>query len=119
MLHFGVIFGARFANRCDYVDFLVIFFRSRKNERKRSSQGGDMRSAHAGAGFVRVGRCRFGTVLGSILESFWEPRAPLYSFLVARVAKKRVTKGRVTKKRKTGEILGAGRGGEQPIALDV
>ena len=38
--HFGGHFGARFANRSDYVDFLVIFFRSRKNERKRSSPGG-------------------------------------------------------------------------------
>ena len=38
--HFGGHFGAMFANRSDYVDFLVIFFRSRKNERKRSSPGG-------------------------------------------------------------------------------
>ena len=38
--HFGGHFGARLANRKDYVDFLVIFFRSRKNERKRSSPGG-------------------------------------------------------------------------------
>ena len=54
------------------------------NERKRSSPGGgDMRSAHAGACFVRVGPRRF----GSVLESFWEPSAPLYSFLVARVTK--------------------------------
>ncbi len=30
--------------------------------------GGDRRSAHAGAGFVRVGRCRFGSILDSILE---------------------------------------------------
>jgi hypothetical protein len=46
-----------------------------------------MQSVHAGACFVRVGRCRFGSFLGSILESFWEPSSPLYSFLVALVAK--------------------------------
>ncbi len=46
-----------------------------------------MQSAHAGACFVRVGRCRLGSILGSILESFWEPSSPLYSFLVALVAK--------------------------------
>ena len=55
-----------------------------------------MRSAHAGAGFVRVGRCHFGSILGSILEAFWGPGSLLYSFLVARVAntgqKKRVNK---------------------------
>ncbi len=45
-----------------------------------------MRSAHAGACFVRVGRCRFGSILGSILESFWESSSPLYSFWGARVA---------------------------------
>ena len=44
--------------------------------------GGDMQSAHAGAGFVRVSSCRLGAVLGSILGAFWEPRSPLYSFLV-------------------------------------
>ena len=49
--------------------------------------GGDMRSAHAGACFVRVGSRRFGSILGSILKSFWEPSSPLYSFVVAPVAK--------------------------------
>ena len=44
--------------------------------------GPDMQSAHAGACFVRVGSCRLGTILGSILGAFWEPRSPLYSFLV-------------------------------------
>ena len=46
-----------------------------------------MQSDHACACFVRVGRCRLGSILGSILESFWEPSSPLYSFLVALVAK--------------------------------
>ncbi len=90
--HFGLLLGAlgehfwghcgsTFRNRRDYVDFLVPFFRSRKKERKRGSPGGgDMRSAHAGACFVRVGPRRFGSILGSILESFWEPSSPLYSF---------------------------------------
>ncbi len=65
--HFWGKFGPKFRNRMDYVDFLVPFFRSRKKERKRSSPGGgDMRSAHAGACFVRVGRCRVGSILGSI-----------------------------------------------------
>ncbi len=44
--------------------------------------GEAMRSAHAGACFVRVGTCRPGTVLGSILGAFWEPKSTLYSFLV-------------------------------------
>ncbi len=46
-----------------------------------------MQSDYACACFVRVGRCRFGSILGSMLESFWEPSSLLYSFLVARVAK--------------------------------
>ncbi len=41
-----------------------------------------MQSAHAGACFVRVGTCRPGTVLGSILGAFWEPKSALYSVLV-------------------------------------
>ncbi len=32
-----------------------------------------MQSVHAGACFVRVGRCCLGSILGSILESFGEP----------------------------------------------
>ena len=35
--------------------------------------GVDMQSVHAGACFVRVGRCCLGSILGSILESFGEP----------------------------------------------
>jgi hypothetical protein len=46
-----------------------------------------MQSDRACACFVRVGRCRLGSILGSILESFWGPRSPLYSFVVALVAK--------------------------------
>ncbi len=41
-----------------------------------------MQFAHAGACFVRVCSCRPGSVLGSILGAFWEPKSPLYSFLV-------------------------------------
>ncbi len=84
--HFWGHFGQQIRNRRDYVDFLVPFFWSRKKEQKRSSPGGgDMRSAHAGACFVRVGRCRVGSILGSILEPFWELRSVLYSFWAARV----------------------------------
>ena len=39
-----------------------------------------MQSVDACACFVRVGRCCLGSILGSILESFWEPGGPLYSF---------------------------------------
>ena len=67
---FGVILPPKIEIGGDYVDFLVPFFRSLKKERKRGSPGGDMRSAHAGACFVRVGPRRFGSILGSVLESF-------------------------------------------------
>ncbi len=49
--------------------------------------GVDMQSDNACACFVRVGRCRFGSILGSILETFGGPSSLLYSFLVAQVAK--------------------------------
>ena len=45
-----------------------------------------MQSDHASACFVRVGRWRLGSILGSILESFWEPSSLLYSFLGALAA---------------------------------
>ena len=51
-----------------------------------SIRGANIGSAHASACFVRVHRCRLGSILGSILESFWEPSLLLYSFLVALVA---------------------------------
>ena len=38
-----------------------------------------MQSDNACVCFVRVGCCRFGSILDSILESFWEPSSPLYS----------------------------------------
>ena len=38
--HFGGNFGAMFANRSDYVDFFVIFFRSRKMSENGAPQGG-------------------------------------------------------------------------------
>ena len=65
--------------------------------RKRSEHGapgggGGMRSAHAGVCFVRASPCHVGSILGSILESFREPSSPLYSVLVALVAKTRSQK---------------------------
>ncbi len=42
-----------------------------------------MQSVHAGTCFVRVGRCRLGSILTSMLGSFWEPSPPLYSTLKA------------------------------------
>ena len=86
--HFGSHVGGRFANRSDYVYFFVCVFPvQEKGAKTELPRGGGMRSAHAGACFVRVGPRRFGSILGSILESFWEPSSPLYSFLVALVAK--------------------------------
>ena len=63
-------------------------------------KGGDMQSDNACACFVRVGRCRFGSILGSILESLWEPSSLLYSFLVARVAETGPPKGCTTNNKK-------------------
>ncbi len=57
-----------------------------KRSENGAPQGGDMRSVHAGARFVRIDRCCLGSILGSILEWFWEPSSQLYSFLVAEVA---------------------------------
>ena len=45
-----------------------------------------MQSGDACACFVRVGRSRLGSILGSILGSLWEPGSALYSFWVALVA---------------------------------
>ena len=42
-----------------------------------------MQSVHARAGFVRVGHASIGSIWDSILESFGEPRWPLYSLWVA------------------------------------
>ena len=47
------------------------------------TEGSDVRSVHAGACFVRVGSPRFGSILTSIFEPFWEPSWPLYCFWVA------------------------------------
>ncbi len=68
--------------------FGVLFLDSEKEPKRSSPGGGDMRSAHAGACFVRVGPRRVGSILGSILEAFWEPSSPLYSLWVALVAKR-------------------------------
>ena len=79
--HFWGHFGPKFRKRRDYVDFWVPFFWSLQKAPKRSSQGGGhMRSAHARACFVRVGPLRFGSILGSILESFGLPNLSYTSF---------------------------------------
>ena len=56
------------------------------SENGASKGGVDMQSDHACACFVRVGRGRLGSILGSILESFWEPSSLLYSSVGALVA---------------------------------
>lgn len=47
----------------------------------------DRRVCDACRCFVRVGHHCFGSILGTILESFWELHSLLYSFLVAPGAK--------------------------------
>ena len=70
-----------------YVVFGDFFSVSKKAVKIELPKGGaDVQSDNACACFVRVGRCRFGSILGSILESFWGPSSLLYSFLVAGVA---------------------------------
>ena len=60
----------------------MFFSHSEKGAKTELPKGGvDMQSAHAGACFVRVGSCRPGSVLGSILGAFWEPKSPLYYLL--------------------------------------
>ena len=69
-------------------DVWLLLFGLLKSSENGAPQGGaDMQSDNACACFVRVGCCRFGSILGSILESFWGPSSLLYSFLVAQVAK--------------------------------
>ncbi len=46
----------------------------------------DMQSAHTRVCFVRVGSCRLGTILGSILGAFWGARSPQNYFLVTQGA---------------------------------
>ena len=49
------------------------FWDSKKAVQMELPKGGvDMQSDNACACFVRVGRCHFGSILGSILESFLE-----------------------------------------------
>ncbi len=82
-VHFGGHFGACFVKWTFFKLFLEVFFGLWKRSENGAPQGGvDMQSAHAGACFVRVGTCRPGTVLGSILGAFWEPKSALYSVLV-------------------------------------
>ena len=93
---FGVILDQNFEIGGIMSTFWCPFFGLGKRRENWAPQGGvDMRSAHAGACFVRVGPRRFGSILGSILESFWEPSSPLYSFLVDPVAKTGSQKRRV------------------------
>ncbi len=61
--------------------------RTKNTEFPHPSGTMDMQSEHACACFVRVGRRRRGSILGSILVVFCEPSSPLYSFLVAMVTK--------------------------------
>ena len=88
--------------------------------------GVDMQSDNACACFVRVGRCRFGSILCSILESFGGPSSLLYSFWVARVAKqahKREAKQKNRKLMKTdltrayGELQLTGPGAPETVKL--
>ena len=70
--HFGGHFGAVFSNRSDYVDLLFGFWGPGTMSKNGGTQGGvDMQSVHACACFVRIGRCCLGSILGTILESFW------------------------------------------------
>ena len=77
---FGVILAQHFEIGGIMSTFWCPFSGLGKRSDNRAPRGGDMRSAHAGACFVRVGPRRFGSVLGSILESFWESGGTLYSF---------------------------------------
>ncbi len=82
-VHFGGHVGACFVKWTFFKLLLEAFFGLWKRSENGAPQGGvDMQSAHAGACFVRVGTCRPGTVLGSILGAFWEPKSALYSVLV-------------------------------------
>ena len=84
---FGVILTQHFEIGGIMSTFWCPFSGLGKRSKNGAPQGGDMRSAHAGACFVRVGPRPFGSILSSILESFWEPSWPLYFFFVAQVAK--------------------------------
>ncbi len=84
---FGVILAQHFEIGGIMSTFWCPFCGLGKRSESGAAQGGDKRSAHAGACFVRVGPRRVDSILGSILESFWEPSSPLYSFWGALVAK--------------------------------
>ncbi len=74
-------------------------------------------SAHAGACFVRVGRGRLDSLLGSILESFWGPSSPLYSFLVdlgCKLVEKKGSQKKTVKKFIDEIRLSPGKGGRVP-----
>ena len=65
---FFVTFRKIFSKVCFYVDFSVSFSSAPFwTENDHSKRGVNIGSAHAGACFVRVGRCRLGSILGSIL----------------------------------------------------
>ena len=61
--HFWVHFGANFSKLTFLIRFLVIFSDSKKAVKMELPKGGDMQSDNACACFVRVGRCRFGSIL--------------------------------------------------------
>ncbi len=111
----GSPFGIILVRDCEIGGIMSTLWCPLSGLRKRSNNrapkgGGDMRSAHAGACFVRVGPRRCGSVLGSILESFWEPSAPLCSLWVARVTKTGSQK-RGSKNKKSWWNLGCRAGG--------
>ncbi len=82
----GSLFGY-FLQNISKVSFYVVFLSYFPSvpfwiENGPSKRGVNIGSAHAGVCFVRVGRGRLDSLLGSILESFWGPSSPLYSFFV-------------------------------------
>ncbi len=90
--HLGPLWGPVWLHVFELCSLTLIFgdicWDSEKENENGAPQGWvDMQSDHAVACFVRVGRRRRGSILGSILESFREPSWPLYSFLVDLVAK--------------------------------
>ncbi len=83
--HFGVnlcvVVCFELCYRFCYLGIYVLGIRKRTEH--GTPMGGDMQSDHACACFVRVGGCRRGSILGSILVAF----SALYSFWVALVTK--------------------------------
>ena len=115
--HFGGHFGARFANRSDYVDFLVIFPGLGKMSENGAPQGGG-HAIRPRRRMFREGRpsslrLRFGLHFGVILGA----KCATILLFGRPGDQNRLTKERVNKNRKTGDILGAGRGGREGVTL--